>query len=38
MEIIQATTKAQVREFALLPYAHYRSDPLWRPPLRSEQL
>lgn len=38
MEIVQATRKAQVREFALLPYAHYRNDPLWPPPLRSEQL
>lgn len=37
MDIVQATTKAQVREFALFPYAHYRGDSGWIPPLRSEQ-
>lgn len=38
MEIVQAKTKAEVREFALLPYALYREDAVWVPPLRSEQL
>lgn len=38
MEIVKATTKAQVREFALFPYTHYRADPAWIPPLRSEQV
>ena len=38
MEIVEAKTKAQVREFGLLPYALYREDPVWVPPLRTEQL
>lgn len=38
MQVVPATTKAQVRDFALLPYTLYRHDPTWIPPLRSEQL
>jgi ribosomal protein S18 acetylase RimI-like enzyme len=37
MEIRQVESKADLRRFIELPYQLYRDDPIWVPPLRSEQ-
>jgi GNAT superfamily N-acetyltransferase len=37
MQIHQVTSKADIKEFIELPYLLYRDDPLWVPPLKSEQ-
>jgi GNAT superfamily N-acetyltransferase len=37
MEIHPVTSRADLRRFVELPYHHYRADPVWVPPLRSEQ-
>jgi GNAT superfamily N-acetyltransferase len=38
MEIVEARSKAQIREFGLLPYSMYRGVRCWVPPLRGDQL
>ena len=38
MEIIEATTPQHLKEFVELPYRLYRHDPMWVPPLKSEQM
>lgn len=37
MDISRVSSKKELRRFIELPYRLYRSDPLWVPPLRSEQ-
>lgn len=37
MEITRVQTAADLKTFLDLPYQHYRRDPAWVPPLRSEQ-
>jgi len=37
MDIIEVQTKSDLQEFINLPYRLYRDDPIWAPPLRSEQ-
>ncbi len=37
MEITKVSTKRDLHNFISFPYQLYRSDPLWVPPLRSEQ-
>jgi len=37
MHIQPVQSKADLRRFVNLPYQHYRHDPIWVPPLRSEQ-
>ena len=37
MEIVKVSTKKELRQFVEFPYQLYHSDPLWIPPLRSEQ-
>ncbi len=37
MEIRKVTTRADLRQFINLPYQLYKDDPIWVPPLRSEQ-
>lgn len=37
MEIHQVKSKAELRQFIAFPYQHYKDDPVWVPPLRSEQ-
>jgi GNAT superfamily N-acetyltransferase len=37
MEIVPVRTAAEKEQFVALPYAIYRQDPVWVPPLRSEQ-
>jgi ribosomal protein S18 acetylase RimI-like enzyme len=37
MQIQQVTSPAELKEFIELPYRLYRNDPLWVPPLKSEQ-
>jgi ribosomal protein S18 acetylase RimI-like enzyme len=37
MEIQRVETKKDLRRFIELPYRLYRDDPIWVPPLRSEQ-
>jgi len=37
MDIHQVKTKADLKTFIELPYAVYKHDPVWVPPLRSEQ-
>lgn len=37
MEIRKVTTKADLRQFIKLPYRLYKDDPMWVPPLLSDQ-
>jgi hypothetical protein len=37
MEVHRVVTQGDLRRFIELPYQLYRRDPLWVPPLRSEQ-
>jgi len=37
MQIEKVNTRRQLNEFILFPYQLYRTDPLWIPPLRTEQ-
>lgn len=37
MKVRQINTKAELRAFINFPYQHYKHDPFWIPPLRSEQ-
>ncbi len=37
MQIEKVITRNQLNEFIVYPYSFYRNDPLWIPPLRSEQ-
>ena len=37
MQIIPVRTKRDLRAFIQFPYDFYRDDPVWVPPLRSEQ-
>jgi GNAT superfamily N-acetyltransferase len=37
MHIRPADTPRDIKEFVELPYSFYRDDPMWVPPLRSEQ-
>lgn len=37
MEARPVVSRADLRRFVELPYHHYRADPVWVPPLRSEQ-
>ena len=37
MQIQQVTSPADIKKFIELPYRLYRDDPLWVPPLKSEQ-
>ena len=37
MDIKVVTTKAELKSFIQLPYDLYKNDPVWVPPLRSEQ-
>ena len=37
MEIQRVANRSDLRRFVDLPYERYRQDPLWVPPLRSEQ-
>ena len=37
MQIIQVQTPEDLKEFIELPYQLYKDDPVWVPPLRSEQ-
>jgi ribosomal protein S18 acetylase RimI-like enzyme len=37
MEICQVKTDADLKEFINVPYRHYKDDPVWVAPLRSEQ-
>lgn len=37
MEIIPVTDQAGLRKFVELPYQFYKHDPVWIPPLRSEE-
>jgi ribosomal protein S18 acetylase RimI-like enzyme len=37
MHIQQVKNSADLRRFIKFPYRHYREDPVWVPPLRSEQ-
>jgi len=36
MDIIQVTTKAELKQFIHFPYSFYKNDPLWVPPLLVE--
>lgn len=36
MEITQVTTHKDLNQFINFPYQHYKNDPVWVPPLRSE--
>jgi ribosomal protein S18 acetylase RimI-like enzyme len=38
MQVDVVTTQADLQAFIELPYQHYHRDPMWVPPLRSEQL
>ena len=38
MEVIRVSTRKDLRRFIAFPYDLYRSDPLWVPPLRSDQM
>lgn len=37
MEIVRVSTARELRDFVNFPYTLYGSDPLWVPPLRSDQ-
>jgi ribosomal protein S18 acetylase RimI-like enzyme len=37
MDIQPVESRADLRRFIQFPYQHYRDDPMWVPPLRSEQ-
>ncbi|MBN2676809.1 MAG: GNAT family N-acetyltransferase [Anaerolineaceae bacterium] len=37
MQIQPVVSRSDLKEFIELPYRHYRTDPLWVPPLKSEQ-
>ncbi len=37
MEVRKVENKRDLRRFIEFPYRHYRHDPIWVPPLRSEQ-
>jgi len=37
MQIRQVASQSDLNEFIAFPYRHYHNDPVWVPPLKSEQ-